>query len=245
VFKRRGVLEGLCKVRENGRWPYEIDGLITDRECGAEQVAGAYNIPTKRIVHQDAETWSGKVASHLRDTQPDAVLLLIVRKLGAAIWRDLGIPCLNLHPSLLPAYPGLRTLERNYADAHAAAAKGEEIRLGATIHLVNEHIDQGPIISQRHFTISDAPTLEHAQHVCYLYKTALVLECVCKYIDGTLPNLQNVSAHWDSIAQYALWTPYEPITDVQMRLAQPWAVEWLHRKVDEGAAKPVRKVLHA
>jgi methionyl-tRNA formyltransferase len=146
---------------------------------------------------------------------------------------------------LLPAYPGLQALERNFADAKAAAEHGTEIRLGATIHLVNDRMDNGPIISQRYFTFADAPTLTQAQHICYLYKVALVLECVCKYMDGTLPALRDIPERWDWVANYALWKPYEPITDVHVKLAEPWAVEWLRRKVHEGTARLVRKVLHA
>lgn len=240
-----GVLDGLCKVLHSRRWPYQIVGVITDRPCGAEDIASTHAIPLTRIVDADPDQWCTRAAEHLTNLRPDAVLLLINRKVDTPIWRDLNLPVLNLHPSLLPAYPGLNALQRNFADAQLAASRGEELRMGATIHLVNEVIDGGPIISQRYFTIDDAPTLQHAQHICYLYKIALVLECVCKYMDGTLPRLQDTPTDWDWIANYALWQPYEPIVEVQTKLAEPWAVEWLKRKVHEGAARLVRKVLHA
>ena len=240
---RGGVLDGLCKVRESGRWPYEITDVITDRECGAEQVAKANQISVTRIVNPGNEAWSRAVASHLLNIQPDAVLLLILRKVGPELWRDLGVCCLNLHPSLLPAYSGLNALERNFADAQAAEARGQDIPMGVTIHLINEHIDRGPIISQRQFTIADAPTLERAHHICFLHKVALMLECVCRHMNGTLPRLQDIPANWDCMEQYKLWKSYEPIVEAQVRLAQPWAVDWLHRNVHEGAAPLLRKAL--
>ena len=240
-----GVLDALGLTRRSGRWPYEIAGIITDRPCGAEKVAQMHGVPCERIDPPQSHTWSTRASEALMRWSPDAVLLLMLRKVGPEIWRDLELPVWNLHPSLLPAYPGLHALERNYADAVDAANRGEETRMGATIHVVTDAIDAGPIISQRFFTINDGPTLAHAQHICFLHKVALVLECICKLIDGTLPTWREADDPRPWHERYALWKPYESITVVQRRLAQPWAVEWIDKKSHEGAAKLVAKVLHA
>jgi phosphoribosylglycinamide formyltransferase 1 len=47
---------------------------------------------------------------------------------------------LNLHPSLLPAYPGLKSIERAFE---------ERADLGVSVHLVNEGVDEGPLLAQR------------------------------------------------------------------------------------------------
>lgn len=47
---------------------------------------------------------------------------------------------LNIHPSLLPAYPGL--------DTHARAIAGGEVEAGCTVHLVTAGVDEGPILGQ-------------------------------------------------------------------------------------------------
>jgi phosphoribosylglycinamide formyltransferase 1 len=47
---------------------------------------------------------------------------------------------LNLHPSLLPAYPGLKSIERAFE---------ERADLGVSVHLVNEGVDEGPLVAQR------------------------------------------------------------------------------------------------
>lgn len=54
-------------------------------------------------------------------------------------WED---KIVNLHPSLLPAYPGLHSFEKAFAD---------QAPLGATVHRVNEHVDAGLILKQKGF----------------------------------------------------------------------------------------------
>jgi phosphoribosylglycinamide formyltransferase-1 len=238
-----GVLDALGQLQRNGKWPFEIAGVITDRECGAESVARSHEMPCHCIEPSAGMDWSDRAAEQLRSWSPDAVLLLILRKVGASIWRDLNCPAWNLHPSLLPAYSGLYALERNFVDARAGAALGHPERMGATIHVVTDQIDAGPIISQRYFTIRDTPTIEQAQHVCYLYKIALVLECICRHIDGTLPTLRDVGDPTPWLEKWKPFRPYEPLHEVMLRFAQPWAVEWLNAQMLKNVERMVGKVV--
>lgn len=111
----------------------------------------------------------------LGDARPDFIVLAgYMRLLSAAFverWRD---RILNIHPSLLPAFPGV--------DAQAqAVAYGVKVS-GCTVHFVDEHLDAGPIVLQRVVEVrenDDASTLsarileqEHAAYVEALTKLA-------------------------------------------------------------------------
>jgi phosphoribosylglycinamide formyltransferase-1/phosphoribosylamine--glycine ligase/phosphoribosylglycinamide formyltransferase/phosphoribosylformylglycinamidine cyclo-ligase len=75
-----------------------------------------------------------------------------MRVLGAgfvALWRD---RLLNIHPSLLPAYPGL--------DTHGRALRAGEVEAGCTVHLVTAGVDEGPVLGQARVPILPGDT-EH------------------------------------------------------------------------------------
>jgi phosphoribosylglycinamide formyltransferase-1 len=63
-----------------------------------------------------------------------------MRLLSPAFLARFSRPTLNIHPSLLPAYPGLHAVERQWADGVHES--------GATVHLVDEGLDTGPVILQ-------------------------------------------------------------------------------------------------
>ena len=75
-----------------------------------------------------------------------------MRLLSASFIREFPNRILNIHPSLLPAFPGL--------DAqHQALEHGVRIA-GCTVHFVNEELDAGPILIQAAVTVADNDTVE-------------------------------------------------------------------------------------
>jgi len=89
----------------------------------------------------------------LRARGVDAVLLAgFLRRLHSTLLEAYRDRMLNIHPSLLPAYPGLAAIERAWK---------EGVRVtGCTVHLVEDALDAGPIIAQRAVEVSDDDTLE-------------------------------------------------------------------------------------
>lgn len=82
--------------------------------------------------------------------------------------KNWGKPILNVHPSLLPKYPGLRAIERSYQDLSD---------MGVTVHEVNAELDGGPIVMQR--KVIDASqvhlhTLAQAEMKIHLAEQSLV-----------------------------------------------------------------------
>jgi len=87
---------------------------------------------------RDAEARLCRVLDSL---SPDLVVLAgFMKVLPAEIVDRFAGRIVNIHPSMLPAYPGLRAIERSYAD--------QDSRMGVSIHLVDHGVDTGPLVEQ-------------------------------------------------------------------------------------------------
>ncbi|MBQ7608477.1 MAG: phosphoribosylglycinamide formyltransferase [Desulfovibrionaceae bacterium] len=101
-------------------------------------------IPTYAFDHRDfkdRESCDRAIVARIREANCDAVALAgYMRLLSHTFLTEFGGPVLNLHPALLPSFPGLH-------GARDALAYGVTIT-GATVHFVDEKMDNGPIIIQ-------------------------------------------------------------------------------------------------
>ncbi|MDE1904161.1 MAG: phosphoribosylglycinamide formyltransferase [Alphaproteobacteria bacterium] len=131
-----------CTARD---YPAEIVLVIANRAdaAGLDRAARA-KIPTRVVAHRgftERAAFDAALDAALREARVELVCLAgFMRVLGANFidaWRDRMI---NIHPSLLPEFPGLDT----HARALAAGAK----RHGCTVHFVRNEVDNGPIIVQ-------------------------------------------------------------------------------------------------
>ena len=107
-------------------------------------------LPSKGL---DREVYDGMLAAELHRHGVDLVCLAgFMRLLSAGFIREFPNRILNIHPSLLPAFPGL--------DAqHQALAHGVKIT-GCTVHFVDEDLDAGPIVIQAAVPVRDDDTEE-------------------------------------------------------------------------------------
>ncbi len=141
---------------EQGNLPAEIAVVISNRP-DAEGLAAArkrglpaLSLPSKGL---DREEYDRRLEAALREHQVDWVILAgYMRILSAGFIRAFPQRILNIHPSLLPAFPGL--------DAqHQAFAYGVKIA-GCTVHFVDEQLDHGPIVLQAAVAVEDGDTAE-------------------------------------------------------------------------------------
>lgn len=118
--------------------------VIADRECPGADFARAQGIRTLVIRpadHPDRGTWDRAVARALGTAGADVVVLAgFLRVLGPAVTDAFAGRILNVHPSLLPAFPG--------ADAIGDALAAGVTVTGVTVHLVDATLDGGPIVAQ-------------------------------------------------------------------------------------------------
>ncbi len=132
--------------------------------------ATIHEIPTVIVPHHRGEDRNVYGTRLVEALKPYAISLICL----AGFMRLIGTPLLNaypnriinIHPSLLPAYPGLKSIERAVADRVPET--------GCTIHFVDAGMDSGPIIAQSHITIHSQDTVEmiteqmhEAEHALY------------------------------------------------------------------------------
>ena len=111
--------------------------VVTDRPCGIEDIAREREIACHRIAG-DREELSRRAVDEFTARDAAFVLLYFNRLVSAELYE--AVPTFNIHPSLLPAFPGFGALE---------AARERDVRfVGATLHLATQHPDAGPIVAQ-------------------------------------------------------------------------------------------------
>ncbi|MCL4854071.1 MAG: phosphoribosylglycinamide formyltransferase [Bryobacteraceae bacterium] len=161
-MKRLGILlsgrgsnfEAIADSVEAGKIDASIGLVISNRaearglERAREREFKALCIPSRGL---DREVYDRLLIEELRREDIDLVCLAgYMRLLSAAFIREYPMRILNIHPSLLPAFPGL--------DAqHQAVDYGVKIS-GCTVHFVDEHLDAGPIILQAAVPVLDSDT---------------------------------------------------------------------------------------
>lgn len=125
--------------------PIEIVAVISNRPQSAglawARERGLTTVSLDHTEFADRETFDAKLADEIECHQPDLVVLAgYMRILSPAFIARFEGRLLNIHPSLLPAFPGLKTHER-------ALAEGVKIH-GCTVHFVTAELDHGPIVIQ-------------------------------------------------------------------------------------------------
>jgi phosphoribosylglycinamide formyltransferase-1 len=139
-----------------GRLEAEIAAVISNRpearglEIARERVLPAVVIPSKGVPR---EAYDAQVVAELRNRGVDLVCLAgFMRLLTAEFCRAFPMRILNIHPSLLPAFPGL--------DAQKQALEHGVKISGCTVHFVDERLDAGPIILQAAVPVLDDDTAD-------------------------------------------------------------------------------------
>ncbi len=163
-MKRLGILisgrgsnfEAIANSVAAGNIDAEIAVVISNRpgtrglEIARERGLNAVCLPSKGL---DREVYDRTVLAELAKNSVDLVCLAgFMRLLSATFIRQFPCAILNIHPSLLPAFPGL--------DAqHQALEHGVRIT-GCTVHFVDEDLNAGPIILQAAVPVQDDDTVD-------------------------------------------------------------------------------------
>ncbi|WP_233455802.1 phosphoribosylglycinamide formyltransferase [Brevundimonas aurantiaca] len=151
---------------------YDVALVVSNVEdAGGRAIAAAKGVQTLSIPHKpfgkDREAHERAVDAALRAAGVEVVALAgYMRILTPWLVRAWEGRMLNIHPSLLPLYPGL--------DTHARALAARDAEAGCTVHLVTEGVDEGPILGQARVPIlsDDTPAalaerVKTAEHRLY------------------------------------------------------------------------------
>lgn len=145
ISGRGSNMEAIVQACEAEQWRARIAAVISNRpDAKGLQFAAARGIPTAVVDHTQyasREAFDAELARVIDTHQPDVVALAgFMRILTARFVQHYQGRLVNIHPSLLPAFPGLHT--------HRRALEAGCKLAGATVHLVTPELDHGPIIIQ-------------------------------------------------------------------------------------------------
>jgi phosphoribosylglycinamide formyltransferase-1 len=125
--------------------------ISNEPQAGGIEKAQHLGLPTQILNHKDFKTrelFDEELVAVIKNINPDLIILAgFMRILTSIFTSAFEGKILNIHPSLLPKYPGLHT--------HESALKNDDLEHGITIHFVTEELDGGPIIAQGYLVIGD------------------------------------------------------------------------------------------
>jgi phosphoribosylglycinamide formyltransferase-1 len=189
-MKKLGILlsgrgsnfEAIARNVQSGRIPAEIavvisnkpeaPGLVRAQEMGLETLC----IPSKG---KEREAFDREVVAALKAFQVDLVCLAgFMRILSPYFVREFPRRILNIHPALLPAFPG--------EDAQRQALEHGVKFTGCTVHIVDEGMDTGPIVCQAVVPILDDDTVESLSARILQEEHRIYSEAICLLLEGKL-----------------------------------------------------------
>ncbi len=188
VSGRGTNLAAVLAAKSRGELPHAEIACVISNVAGAPAlaIAEAAGVPRRVIPHQQfatREAFDEALCAVLLEAKADGVLLAgFMRLLTPRFIETFRHRIINVHPSLLPAFPGAHAVR----DALAYGAKVT----GVTVHLVDEGTDTGPVIMQQSVPIEEDDTeerlharMQRVEHV--LVPRALELLCAGRLsIDG-------------------------------------------------------------
>ena len=158
LFSGRGSnLMKLVEATQDGSLDADAAVAVSNRPKapGIEAARGA-GVPVEVLSHRrfpDRESFDRALVEVLRRYEVDLVCLAgFMRILSPVMLEAFPYRIVNLHPSLLPSFPGLK--------AHDQALEGGVKVSGATVHLVDRYLDHGPIVMQGAVPVRDDDTPE-------------------------------------------------------------------------------------
>ncbi|KAF1027562.1 MAG: Phosphoribosylglycinamide formyltransferase [Burkholderia plantarii] len=171
ISGRGSNMEAIVRACARDGWPAEVAAVIANRpDAAGLSFAAQHGIATAVVdhrAHDSREAFDAALAAEIERFAPDLVVLAgFMRILTPAFVARYEGRMLNIHPSLLPSFKGIRTHE-------AALAAGVALH-GATVHFVIPELDSGAIVAQAAVPVhagDDADTLAArvlaAEHVLY------------------------------------------------------------------------------
>ena len=178
VTKEPHCLEAILDARAKNKIKGEIVVLI-GTENTLMPLAKKVNIPFVLVDEKDQSKAEENIISIIKKFDVDLIVLARYMRILSPnfVWRYPN-RIINIHPSLLPAFPGAFA----YVQAYERGAK----IVGCTAHYVTEDLDQGPIIFQDAFAIDENETLESLKKKGQKIEASTLLEAVKMHLDRRL-----------------------------------------------------------
>jgi phosphoribosylglycinamide formyltransferase-1 len=145
ISGRGSNMEAVVRAAQAEQWPARIAAVISNRaDAAGLAFAAAHDIPTAVVSNKefaDRASFDAALQEAIDRFAPDLVVLAgFMRILTPPFVEHFAGRLLNIHPSLLPNFPGLHT--------HRQALDAGVTEHGATVHFVDAELDHGPAVAQ-------------------------------------------------------------------------------------------------
>jgi formyltetrahydrofolate deformylase len=176
--KEPHCLERILQGRKKGEIKANI-AVVIGSEATLKPLADEAGIPFHAIAHSDQFEGERHILALIEKYNVDLIVLARYMRILTPnfVWRYPN-RIINIHPSLLPAFPGAYA----YVQAYERGAK----IVGCTAHFVTEDLDQGPIISQNSFKVRQSDTLETIKKKGQELEAETLFEAVRLYLENGL-----------------------------------------------------------
>jgi phosphoribosylglycinamide formyltransferase-1 len=180
ISGRGSNMEAIVRAQQAEAWPARIAAVISNKpDAKGLAFAQANGIPTAVVPNKEFPTraaFDAALQATIDGFEPDLVVLAgFMRILTAPFVEHYAGRMLNIHPSLLPLFPGLHT--------HRQALDAGVQEHGATVHFVTAELDHGPAVIQARIPVlpgdtedSLAERLLAEEHVIYPQAVRLFIE---------------------------------------------------------------------
>lgn len=176
-------LQALIDAIESEKLTAKIQAVISDNPnaYGLER-AKKHNIPTKIISKNDYPNqalFESSLSDYLDDHQLDLIILAgFMRILSKAFVERYKNKILNIHPSLLPKYPGLHT--------HQQVLKNGDSTHGCSVHIVTADLDAGPILAQAQCAVKQGDNQEKLKEKIHVLEHQLYTTVIQWFAAGRI-----------------------------------------------------------
>ncbi len=194
ISGRGSNMESIVRACASEGWPARIAAVISNKaDATGLAFAQARGIATSVVdhrAHPEREAFDAALSDAVDHHAPDIIVLAgFMRILGAAFVVRYAGRIVNVHPSLLPAFTGLRT-HRRVIEAGCKLS-------GATVHLVDAQLDHGPIIAQAVVRVLPGDTegtlgarVLAREHVLYPLSVRWMVEGLLRVEGGVVTHLR-------------------------------------------------------
>lgn len=181
---RGSNFEAIARNVACGNIPAKIALVVSNREqAPGLEIARNMGLKTLYIPSKgkDREAYDQEVVAALEDAQVDLVCLAgFMRMLSPVFVRAFPGRILNIHPALLPAFPGV--------DAQKQALDYGVKFTGCTVHIVDEGMDTGPIVLQAVVPVLDGDTVETLSARILKEEHRIYSEAICLMLEDRVPS---------------------------------------------------------
>jgi len=188
VTKEEHAARALLESCKNGRLKAEPVVMLSNHRV-LKPLADAFDLPFHAIPYSDRERAEGRLMRFCDRYHADFLVLARFMKILSPdfVWRWKN-RIINIHPSLLPAFPGASAYRQAYE-------KGVKV-IGVTAHFATPDLDQGPIISQACFTLKGRETLAEIVRRGRDLESRCLRDAVRKFLS------QQLDVYWGKVHEH-------------------------------------------